>query len=68
MHDALPAVTAELPQRIRSCWQMGTALLTRGGHRLTLRGMLPQQVGQVVEVRPTGVNVIEPHRAPRRRS
>ena len=26
-----------------------TVFLTRGGHRIDLRGVLPQQVGQVVE-------------------
>lgn len=30
--------------------KQGTALLTRGGHRLLLHGLLPQQVGQVVEM------------------
>lgn len=29
--------------------QVKTALLTRGGHRIVLAGILPQQVGQVVE-------------------
>lgn len=31
-------------------WQPGTALYTQGGHRLELRGILPQQVGQVREM------------------
>lgn len=30
--------------------KQGTALLTRSGHRLVLHGLLPQQVGQVVEL------------------
>jgi hypothetical protein len=31
-------------------WQPKTALYTRSGHRLDLRGLLPQQVGQVREM------------------
>ena len=32
-----------------SRYQTQTVLLTRSGHRIKLRGVLPQQVGQVVE-------------------
>lgn len=32
-----------------SRWQPKTVLLTRGGHRIDLRGILPQQVGERVE-------------------
>ena len=33
-----------------SRYQAKTVLQTRGGHRIELRGILPQQEGQVVEV------------------
>ena len=33
-----------------SRYQPKTVLQTRGGHRIELRGVLPQQVGHVVEV------------------
>jgi hypothetical protein len=34
-----------------SRYKTGTTLLTKGGHRLDLRGVLPQQVGQVIDMR-----------------
>lgn len=44
---------ADTKQRKRffeSRYKTGTALYTKGGHRLDLRGVLPQQVGQVIDL------------------